>query len=59
MPEQTELDKQLEKQYQRDLKDLVDTYRTAKRAGTWIAGIFAFMLVITSILLTIKELLKK
>jgi hypothetical protein len=52
-------EQKLETQYEEDLRDLVDTYRTFKRIGKWAAGLFAFILVITSILLTIKELLKK
>jgi len=52
-------EQELEKQYQEDLHDLVDTYRTLRRAGAWVAGAFAFTLVIASILLTLKELFKK
>ena len=52
-------EQKLEQQYEDDLHDLVDTYRTAKRMGKWVAGLFAFILVILSILLTVKELIKK
>jgi hypothetical protein len=52
-------ERKLEEQYQTDLRDMVDTYRTLKNMGLWAAKLFAFVLVIATLILTVIKIMKK
>ncbi len=43
----------------KDMLELLEVYRSLRRLGKWAAGLFAFLLVIASLALALKEVLKK
>jgi len=59
MPELSNEEKEtIQENFNSDLTELVEAWRTVKKGGVILAKLFAFLLLLASLLVAIKELKK-
>jgi hypothetical protein len=55
----SEEEQKLEKEYDQDLSDMVKAYRTWKNGFKFLGKVFAFLLLVASLIVAAREALKK